>query len=279
MCIRTKPHPVSAAISISAGSAAPEMSFMATAPAASAARPTSAENVSTDTGSRVSIASLSTAGISLLASSAGGTGGPLRAATAPRSSMSKPAAARPTPSSTACSGVPLRAPSYIESVVTLTIPAPSGRRRSRVPPAIFQEAIRTRIVPYPALARALRLRLARHAAAMRLHRPGWDPAGAIRFAVPRRRGKLFDAPGPRAGGVPPSRRGGGDQVGPARAAGARGRTADRADRLHLRGRLRRDDGRRGHGPDRRLPARRGPHGLRDDRGPRGARPPVRGLRA
>ncbi len=66
------------------------------------------------------------AGTRRAASSAGATGGPLRAATAPTSSMSKPASASATPSAIACSGVPLRAPSNIESVVTLTIPAPSG---------------------------------------------------------------------------------------------------------------------------------------------------------
>ena len=55
-----------------------------------------------------------------------GTGGPLRAATAPTSSMSKPASARAAPSSTARAGVPLRAPSNIESSVTLTIPHSGG---------------------------------------------------------------------------------------------------------------------------------------------------------
>src|SRR3954452_7089432 len=40
--------------------------------------------------------------------------------------MSNPASTSASPSFTACSAVPLRAPSNIESVVTLTIPAPTG---------------------------------------------------------------------------------------------------------------------------------------------------------
>ncbi len=72
------------------------------------------------------------AGTSAAASSSGATGGPALAATAPTSSISKPASTSARPSATACSGVPLRAPSNIESTVTLTIPAPIGRARSRV---------------------------------------------------------------------------------------------------------------------------------------------------
>ena len=67
------------------------------------------------------------AGIRRSTSSAAATGGPERAATAPTSSISKPAATSAIPSAIACSAVPLRAPSYIESTVTLTIPAPIGR--------------------------------------------------------------------------------------------------------------------------------------------------------
>src|SRR3954453_13738316 len=43
--------------------------------------------------------------------------------------MSKPASARSRPSAIACSGVPLRAPSNIESTVTLTMPAATGCSR------------------------------------------------------------------------------------------------------------------------------------------------------
>src|SRR5262245_8691702 len=106
------------------------MSLIAAAPASRAAFATSAENVSAETGTPV-VASPSSAGARAAISTSGGTGGPLRAATAPTSSMSKPASASALPSRTACSGVPLRAPSNIESSVTLTIPAASGRARSR----------------------------------------------------------------------------------------------------------------------------------------------------
>ena len=54
------------------------------------ARATSAEKVSAEIGSSVRAASPSIAGTSCAASSSAGTGGPLRAATAPTSSMSKP---------------------------------------------------------------------------------------------------------------------------------------------------------------------------------------------
>ena len=102
------------------------MSLIAAAPASIAARATGAENVSARTGTPASAASRSTAGISRAASSAGSTGGPLRAATAPTSSRSNPASTRASPSATAWSGVPLRAPAKNESSVTLTIPAASG---------------------------------------------------------------------------------------------------------------------------------------------------------
>ena len=138
MCIRTKPQPRSAASSNRAGSRAPLMSLIATAPASSPASATSAEKVSAEMGRPVRSASPAMAGASWARSSAGGTGGPLRAATAPTSSMSNPASARATPSATARSGVPLRAPENIESTVTLTIPAPSGRSSSRVRPVSRQ---------------------------------------------------------------------------------------------------------------------------------------------
>ena len=102
------------------------MSLIAAAPASIAARATGAENVSTRTGTPASAASRSTAGISRAASSAGSTGGPLRAATAPTSSRWNPASTRASPSATAWSGVPDRAPAKNESSVTLTIPAASG---------------------------------------------------------------------------------------------------------------------------------------------------------
>ena len=95
-------------------------------------------------GRRVLSARPAIAGASLSASSAGGTGGPLRAATAPTSSMSKPSSARRSPSAIACSGVPLRAPEYIESVVTLTIPAASGRSSSNARSVSFQRGTRQR---------------------------------------------------------------------------------------------------------------------------------------
>ncbi len=107
------------------------MSLIATAPAVSARRATSGENVSAEIGTPAP-ASPSIAGTSAAASSSAATGGPLRAATAPTSSMSKPASTSASPSATARSGVPLRAPSNIESAVTLTIPAASGCSSSSV---------------------------------------------------------------------------------------------------------------------------------------------------
>ena len=124
-----------------------------------------------------------------------------------------------------------------------------------------------------------RLRFAADGPALRLHRPRRHPAGPLRIALPRRRGQLLDAPGPGPGGVSPRRGRGGDQVRPPPAPGAGGRAADGPDRVHLRGRLRGDDGRRGHGPDRRLPRRRGSERLRDDRRPRRARTALRVLRS
>src|SRR5215218_4815411 len=131
------------------------MSLTMTAPAASARRATAGEKVSAEIDTPISLrgsfvlsertkeprnsaASPSTAGTSAAASSSADTGGPALAATAPTSSISNPASARASPSRTACSGVPLRAPSNIESTVTLTIPAPSGRARSRVRSASLQ---------------------------------------------------------------------------------------------------------------------------------------------
>ena len=119
------------------------MSLTACAPAASARRATCGEKVSAEIGTPpptepaaiappragplvAAAASPAIAGTSAAASSSAPTGGPALAATAPTSSMSKPAAASASPSATACSGVPLRAPSNIESTVTLTIPAASG---------------------------------------------------------------------------------------------------------------------------------------------------------
>src|SRR5436305_1382439 len=131
MCITTSPQPVSATSSSIAVSA-PLMSLIATAPAASAWRATSGENVSAETGTPTFSTSPSIAGTSRPASSSAATGGPLRAATAPMSSISKPASTRRKPSRTACSGVSLRAPSKKESSVTLTIPTPTGRSSPRV---------------------------------------------------------------------------------------------------------------------------------------------------
>src|SRR4051812_33944123 len=133
------------------------MSLTTSAPAPSARRATSGENVSADTAGTASfpsfwflwelkgwkrcrslVVSPSTAGTSAAASSSADTGGPALAATAPTSSIPKPASASARPSRTACSGVPLRAPSNIESTVTLTIPAPIGRERSSSRPQSLQ---------------------------------------------------------------------------------------------------------------------------------------------
>src|SRR3954452_22282473 len=132
MCINTSPQPRSPASSSIAGSAAPLMSLIATAPAVSARSATWVEKVSAEIGTSAASTSPSIAGTSLAASSSGGTGGPRRAATAPTSSISKPRSARPRPSCTAPSGVPLRAPSKNESSVTLTIPTAIGRPNWRV---------------------------------------------------------------------------------------------------------------------------------------------------
>ena len=113
------------------------MSLTATAPASSAARATSTEKVSALTGTPAP-ASPSIAGTSAAISISGSTGGPLRAATAPTSNMSNPASTSPNPSRTACSGVTLRAPSNIESVVTLTIPAATGCSKLNSRSASFQ---------------------------------------------------------------------------------------------------------------------------------------------
>ena len=61
--------------------------------------------------------------------------------------MSKPASTSASPSATACSGVPLRAPSNIESTVTLTIPAASGWVRSRSVSASVQVRILATLTP------------------------------------------------------------------------------------------------------------------------------------
>ena len=86
------------------------MSLIASAPARSARRATAGENVSAVTRMPRSLASPSTAGTRRAASRPDGTGGPLRAATAPTSIRSKPSRASRTPSRTAWSAVSLRAP-------------------------------------------------------------------------------------------------------------------------------------------------------------------------
>ncbi len=101
------------------------MSLIATAPASSARRATSTEKVSAETGTPAP-ANPSIAGTSAAASASTSTDGPAFAATAPTSSMSNPTRTSSNPSTTARSAVPLRAPSYIESDVTLTIPAAKG---------------------------------------------------------------------------------------------------------------------------------------------------------
>src|SRR4051794_26854710 len=255
------------------------MSLTTPAPAPSPRRATCGENVSADTGTsrgsfwalsahkepRNWLTSPSTAGTSAAASSSGGTGGPAFAATPPRSSISKPPSARASPSRTACSGVPLRAPSNIESTVTLTIPAASGRARSRVRSASLQ-----------AIARYGSDRA--DAARLRLHRSRRDPARAGQLAVSRRRGRLQPGAGTGAGGLPPGRRRGGDHVRAAGAAGARGGATDGPDLLHLRGRLRLCDRWRDDADDRCDGAERGRDDLRADRGARDPEAALRALR-
>ena len=114
------------------------MSLIAAAPASIAAEATSGEKVSASTGAPALATRPSTAGTSRAASSVASTGGPLRAATAPTSSRSKPVSTRASPSAIARSGVPLRAPAKNESSVTLTIPAASGGPKSSVRSAIRQ---------------------------------------------------------------------------------------------------------------------------------------------
>ena len=160
----------------------------------------------------------------------------------------RPARARPRSPARGCRCAHPRTSS---PSVTLTIPTPSGRSSSRVRSASRQ------VGPWPTVAArptAYGYRSARHGPALRLHRSRRHPARPLRLALPRRRGQLLDAAGARARGLPPRRGRGRDQVRPPRAPGAGGRAADRPDRLHLRGRLRGDDRRRGHGPDRRLPS-------------------------
>ena len=221
------------------------MSLTATAPAASAApRDLDREGVGGDrhAGTR---ASPSIAGTSAAASSSAGTGGPLRAATAPTSSISKPASASAIPSATACSGVPLRAPSNIESTVTLTIPAAIGCARSRV-----LSASRQRHAGY----RSDRA----DGAALRLHRPRRDPAraGAARCSATPRAASRW----PRRAALEACHRAGVEVVimsGRREPQVARGGAADGPDLLHLRGRLRLRDRRRDDADDRRDGARRG----------------------
>ncbi len=129
----------SAASSISAGSAAPAMSLTATAPASSARRgDLGREGVGRDRQlGRAPPAPRSPAPARGLLLS--GNGGPLRAATAPTSSMSNPASARATPSATAPSGVSLRAPSkkdrgdVDDPDAQRTRPAPGSDRRVATP--------------------------------------------------------------------------------------------------------------------------------------------------
>ena len=98
------------------------MSLTATAPAASARRATSTEKVSAEIRHVAVVPHWRRAprspGPAPRPRPRPGPAGPLCAATAPTSSMSKPASTSARPSATACSGVPLRAPSNIESTVT-----------------------------------------------------------------------------------------------------------------------------------------------------------------
>ena len=179
--------------------------------------------------------------------------------------MSKPASTSASPSATACSGVPLRAPSNIESTVTLTIPAASGCARSRVRSASRQVIVAT-------------VAAGTNGTELRLHRPRRHPARRGGLALPRRRGRLLAGPGARARGLPAGRGRGRDHVRPPRAPGPRGGAADGPDLLHLRGRLRLRDRRRDDADDRRDGAQRGRHDLRADRGPRHPPATLRALR-
>ena len=128
MCIRTRPQPLTASSSNSTGSSAPLISLIATPAAALLPRPRprrcrrrsgpSAQRGHLD-GGRQPRGLFQRAEPEVRCV----RGRPRRRACRTPSSSSR------TPSATACSGVPLRAPAY-ESVVTLTMPTASGRSSS-----------------------------------------------------------------------------------------------------------------------------------------------------
>ena len=156
--------------------------------------------------------------------------------------------------------------------MTLTIPTPRGRSRSRVRSASRHTGC-VHLAATVAPAAPCR-------SALRLHRPRRHPARAATArssATPRANFSMLQARALEA-----CHRAEVEVViksGPPRGPGAGGLAADRPDRLHLRGRLRGRDRRRDHGPGRRLRAGRGEDDLRDDRRPRRSRAAVRGVRA
>ena len=222
------------------------MSLIAAAPASSAARARPrARTCRRAPARRPRRRAARSPGTSLAASSSAATGGPLRAATAPTSSRSKPASTSASPSATACSGVPLRAPAKNESSVTLTIPA--AERRAELERAVGESPGRS---PRSKLVAAMALRCVYT-----------DLDGTLLGP----RGSLFRDPDgnfsmTQARALEACHRAGVEVVimsGRRESHGALRRAADRPDLLHLRGRLRGDDRRRADLPDRRLGPRRG----------------------
>ncbi len=208
------------------------MSLIATAPASSAARATSAEKVSAEIGSSVRAARPSIAGTSRAASSSAGTGGPLRAATAPTSSISKPASASASAVLDRLLGRP--APRPLEHRVVGDVDDPDAERALEVERPVAE------------------LPAARATGSNGRPRYGWR-ALALRCVYTDldgtllgRYGSLFrDSEGEfsmlQARALEACHRAGVEVViksGPPRGLGAGGRQADRLELLHLRGRLR-----------------------------------------
>ena len=195
------------------------------------------------------------AGTSAAASSSAVTGGPLRAATAPTSSMSKPGLDQRQPvGDRLLRGAAARPLEHRVDGDVDDPGAPPAAARSRVRSASRHSIVAT-VASRPMSLRCVYTDLD----GTLLGRGGSlfrDAEGG--FSMAQARG---------ARGLPPRRGRGRDHVRPPRAPGPRGRAADGPGLLHLRGGLRLRDRRRDDPAHRRDGARRGRgHGLRADRG-------------
>ena len=158
-------------------------------------------------------------------------------------------------------GRPRRAPQPPPAAVARSArwPTPWLRRCSRAPAAAMAASIAAR-PPGSGPGRAPAVRVAASARLVALRCVYTDLDGTLLgrggIAVSRRRGRLHAAAGACARGLPPRRRGGGDQVRPPQGAGHGGRAPARPELLHLRGGLGPGDRRRGDLAHRRASAGR-----------------------